>query len=352
MGGQQSMLALLSKLDRTKFRPIVILPQEGMLSEELQRLSIPYYIIPLTSNKIKHIFSILSNLISIIKLIKKEKISIIHSDFEADTVISGIACIITRIKLVWHVRLTRPSLQDSLLFRMSTIVIGVSNDCSGRFKRFKGFKSKYNTIYNGVDTDLFSVDSNYIIPAEISPGKTIITFIGQIIESKGVSELLHAIELLNSDPFLKDNTQFLFIGDFASDSLKMLLDNTSRNYDNVVHINFVRNIKDYMIASDILVLPSHEGSEGMGRVLFEAMSCSTAVIGTNIGGVREAINDECGILVAPGKPQEIVEAIQRLIVNKNQLEIIKKNGRSRAVQYFDIRKHAIEVQDVYLNILK
>lgn len=109
-------------------------------------------------------------------------------------------------------------------------------------------------------------------------------------------------------------------------------------------------IQRFMQTCDILILPSHEGVEGMGRVLFEAMACGKPVIGTNISGVNEAITPETGILVPEKSPKEIANAIIKFMSDKNYYISCSQNARQRALNVFDIKRHAENVMNFYDNV--
>ena len=66
-----------------------------------------------------------------------------------------------------------------------------------------------------------------------------------------------------------------------------------------------------MDAAWVLVLPSR--SEGMGRVLVEAFCRGRGVVGTRAGSIPDLVTDEeSGLLVAPGEPAALADALVRV----------------------------------------
>jgi glycosyltransferase involved in cell wall biosynthesis len=89
-------------------------------------------------------------------------------------------------------------------------------------------------------------------------------------------------------------------------------------------------------SADAFVLASH--AEPLGVVYMEAMSLGVATIGTSAGGVSEIISDEVdGLLVPPGDPQRLAEAIQRLMDDPILRRRIGEAGRETIVARFDSR---------------
>ena len=69
--------------------------------------------------------------------------------------------------------------------------------------------------------------------------------------------------------------------------------------------------------SDVLVLPSildaRGDTEGLGVVLLEAMSYSIPVVASDIGGITDIVeHDTSGLLVPPGDPAALVQALERM----------------------------------------
>ncbi|MCK5408370.1 MAG: glycosyltransferase, partial [Candidatus Krumholzibacteria bacterium] len=64
----------------------------------------------------------------------------------------------------------------------------------------------------------------------------------------------------------------------------------------------------WMNACDLLCLPSL--NEGVPNVVLEALACGLPVVATNVGGIPEVVvEDIAGILVDPGEPVKLFEAI-------------------------------------------
>jgi glycosyltransferase involved in cell wall biosynthesis len=189
---------------------------------------------------------------------------------------------------------------------------------------------------------------------QIPENKLVVIFVGQLVKGKGIFDLAKAFAILRKKVTPDKMPYLYFIGTPASNEVIASLSNNIKEDDIESFVNIIpqqNKIYKWMQASDILVLPSHEGTEGMGRVLFEAMACGSATIGTDTSGVREAISEESGFLVQEKAAHEIAEKIELLINDPELLSKKKKYGRKRALQLFDIKKHASNVEKFYYDIL-
>ncbi|MHC4443408.1 MAG: glycosyltransferase [Planctomycetota bacterium] len=97
-------------------------------------------------------------------------------------------------------------------------------------------------------------------------------------------------------------------------------------------------IRDLMAASDILFLPSLW--EGIALSIYEAMAVGLAVVGAVVGGQRELVTPECGILLPKGDEEEEVKAyteeLSRIISNPMVRNEMEKNARSRVCEFFSL----------------
>ncbi len=350
------MLVLIEHLDRSRFRPFAIVPAEGELSARLEKLDCKVEIIPLTSLKPKNYPTVISNIRKIRRFIKRENIDILHPDFERDTFVSGLAKLFTPTKMIWHVRLTRPETLDKINARLADGIIGISEATKKRFSATADIDEKFVKIFNGVDCEKFKPPADIIAlrkELKLPINKRIVLFVGQIKDSKGIADIIEAAARLRNSNYAT-MPLFLFVGSFESDDYEKFFYQIIKKHELneiIEHIPQQEQIEKWLAAADILLLPSYEGSEGMGRVIFEAMACGTVAVGTNISGINEAITNGTGVLVAEGSPGEIAEAIKKLLGDKALFDKIREAGLERARNVFDIRLHARNIEKFYLNIL-
>lgn len=86
----------------------------------------------------------------------------------------------------------------------------------------------------------------------------------------------------------------------------------------------------YNIA-DIFVFPSRE--EPLGLVGLEAIASGTPVIGSNVGGIKEYINNKNGFLFNPNKDSELTKLLSQIIQNPIELKRINKNIDKRQTSH-------------------
>ncbi|HEX2942091.1 MAG TPA: glycosyltransferase [Rhodopila sp.] len=136
-------------------------------------------------------------------------------------------------------------------------------------------------------------------------------FVGRFVEKKGISVLAAAIRHLRA---VGDTTPVTFIGDGP---LRPLLEQLARDVPGVTLTGWLRpdDVRARMMSAYALLVPSvvaNDGdAEGLPSVIPEAMAQACPVIGSNQGGISEAIrHQETGLLVAPGEPEALAAAMR------------------------------------------
>jgi glycosyltransferase involved in cell wall biosynthesis len=90
--------------------------------------------------------------------------------------------------------------------------------------------------------------------------------------------------------------------------------------------------EEVLPALDLFVLASR--NEGMGRALVEAMALGVPVVGTTVGGIPEVLlQGESGLLVPPGRPRALAQAITRLADDRTLASSLGRRGKARAISY-------------------
>jgi len=92
------------------------------------------------------------------------------------------------------------------------------------------------------------------------------------------------------------------------------------------------SVKDQLSNASIFVLPSR--SEGLPNVLLQAMAAGLPIVATRVGGIPSLIRDgENGLLVTADDPEELAEAIKKLLMNRDLAERLGRNARKTAEEY-------------------
>ena len=174
-----------------------------------------------------------------------------------------------------------------------------------------------------IDRYKYWIDLNYFKPMNklLSrekhnlENKFTVLFVGRLIEKKGINVLLNVAKILN-------NIQFVFIGDGP---LELMLKQADAENKNIIFLGKKANkeLVEFYNVADIFCIPS-QYEEGFGRVVIEAIACGIPVVGSNKGGIKEALNQKVSLLVEP-TVENIKDSISYLYDNKDLLESLSKN---------------------------
>jgi glycosyltransferase involved in cell wall biosynthesis len=144
---------------------------------------------------------------------------------------------------------------------------------------------------------------------QIGEGISVVGVIGRLEPVKGHRYLVEAARMVTKE---SPRVKFLIVGD---GSLRSDLESRCQELgveDKFIFTGWKEDVCSILPTLDILVLPSV--NEAVGRVLIEAGACGIPVVATNVGGVPEIVRDnETGVLVAPGSPEEMARAIIDLL---------------------------------------
>tara|TARA_R110002111_G_C6008015_1_gene374395 strand:+ start:47273 stop:48523 length:1251 start_codon:yes stop_codon:yes gene_type:complete len=217
-------------------------------------------------------------------------------------------------------------------------VITVSNDLQESVKKMKISTAKINTVYRGVDRNLFTPGNQQEARRRLGlplDGKIIVS-VGRLEPVKGHSVLLDACQKISNQgtPF----TCYVL----GNGSLETALLQKTKEYglEGIFQLNGSQQqsrLVDWYRAADVVALPSL--SEGIPNVLLEAISCGRQFVASCVGGIPEIADLCCDRLVAPNRPDELAEAICEMIDSPVQLKqrIFEPNSwKESAVQISQI----------------
>jgi glycogen synthase len=100
------------------------------------------------------------------------------------------------------------------------------------------------------------------------------------------------------------------------------------------------------------VVATSGDAEGFGIVFIEAQAMGLPVVSTRSGGIPEAVEDgQTGLLVTEDDPQELAEAIIRLMQDERLWKRFSLAGRSRVLKHFDLTKQTQRLENIFDNLL-
>ncbi len=203
-------------------------------------------------------------------------------------------------------------------------------------------KSPTYLFYGGIDTDYFkpgAKKSERTLPKiayKISKDTTVITFVGRLIWTKGVTYYYEAIKAYLSNKNNSKDVLFVIAGPGELEQqLKTQITNDKLTEKVIMTGDMsYENVRDLLSITDIFINPSHH-NEGFPNTILEAGSSEAFVIATDNAGTNEVVNKDTGILIPQKDAKAIQKAIEWAISNRDQTTKISHNFREILVKKFD-----------------
>jgi len=93
-----------------------------------------------------------------------------------------------------------------------------------------------------------------------------------------------------------------------------------------------RDVEHILWALDVFVLASH--TEGLSNAILEAMAAGRTICATRVGGNPELLDEETGVLVPPGQPEALADALEALCRDAGRRRALGAAARAKAVARF------------------
>ena len=186
---------------------------------------------------------------------------------------------------------------------------------------------------NGVDVERFAPGPGAVRDLLGLPAKALVLgFVGRLTSDKGLPELMEAFDtILEAEP----EAHLLLVGwfDAAEDALSADLRAKIESHPRVRCTGFVADTAPYYRAMDLMVLPTRR--EGFPNVVLEAAACGIPVITTIATGSRDSVVPEVtGLLIPPGYPEAISEAVLKLLRNPERRRRMGEAARAWVSEHF------------------
>lgn len=206
--------------------------------------------------------------------------------------------------------------------------MAVSEPCREFVSKY--FPGEYEIIPNGIDSGRFHPGT---APVEgLRDGKLNILFVGRMDRRKGLPYLFKALPIIQrSIPRL---VRLILVGE-GSLRRKVMPRPISLGGAEIIHVGRVDAdlLPRYYASADIFCAPA-TGRESFGIVLLEAMAAGIPIVASDIPGFRRVVKSgKDGLLVAPGSPEEIADAVTRIASDPSMAARMTAAGREKALEY-------------------
>lgn len=206
-------------------------------------------------------------------------------------------------------------------------------------------RNKILLIPNGIDVDKFYPAS------EVRAGSFVIGTVGRLDPIKAQSDLITAYASLRTK--FKDSPVSFRLVIAGDGPLRQRLKEQAQEMGIEDAVDFCgarTDIADVLRSLDVFVLPSL--SEAAPITMLEAMACGLAVIGTDVGGVRDLIGDNSrGMIVAPSDPAAITAALSAYLQDQELRRAHGEGARQFMLDNYNIEHTVVRYQQLYSSAL-
>lgn len=176
---------------------------------------------------------------------------------------------------------------------------------------------KLRVLPNAIDPD------DYSPTFEKQPPHVV--FVSNLVERKGVDELVVAIEHL-----LQNVSTDVHVSIAGTGPLRPAIETLADRYDTVEYLGYIseRDKRTVLDSGSVFVLPTH--AEGLPIAILEGMAGGNAIVSTTVGSIPEVIDENSGILVSPNDTEQLTKALTTLVSSPELSERMGRHNRQLA----------------------
>jgi glycosyltransferase involved in cell wall biosynthesis len=218
-------------------------------------------------------------------------------------------------------------LSDSIFkwfLRQCDLVVCISQFIRRDLERRRIPADKLRVVYNGVDpTPEGELEA---LRSAAGAGGPYAAFVGRLVRTKGLSFLVEAAR--DVPPPLK----FVILGqgpEAEALAAQALDSGVSDRFD---FRGFTEEADKRRIVAGATLLVHPATFESFGIAVLEALDLGCPVVGTAVGGIPEVVGD-AGVLVRPGDPKALAEAVARVAADAGEHARLRKAARAQAARF-------------------
>ncbi|PQV63706.1 Glycosyltransferase involved in cell wall bisynthesis [Abditibacterium utsteinense] len=369
-GAEIALFHLVTHLDKKRWKPIVVVFEDGLLIEKLREAGIKTRLLPLNPavSELRKEAVGVKNVLqwrqigimwrfchALTRLIQRERAAIVHCNSLKADFLGGIAGKWARVSTIWHVRdriapdyLPRPVV---FAFPLAMRILGVraitvSNAVRQTLRLPLALKEQIRVVHDGLPDPDIGVETN-------TANALMIGMIGRLSPWKGQHVFLEAIAIVR-EHFPDVRFQIVGAALFGEEEYEREIKAQAESLglaDALQWMGFRADAPQLLHQMNIVVHASTTG-EPFGQVIVEAMLAGKPVVATDGGGVPEIVREgQTGLLVPMNDFQALAAAIMWLLQNPAAAQRMGEAGRARALSCFSIQKTAREIEEIYSQLL-
>lgn len=358
-GGAEKIIYQLASGCQSEKRKIVIASCGGVYVESLKKLGISHYYVQDLECKKPQV--ILRTLITLIKIIKKEDIKIVHSHHRMAALYARLLrvfypklqCVYTAHNVFYDkVRLTSMALQH-------TKVVAVGESVKRNLMEVFGLEEDgITTIFNAVDIeeapDAMSCNETQEPENEAlgflkklkAQGNCIIGLIGRLSEQKGIDVFLKAMAHLSAK---YTNIKGIIVGDGELRHSMETLTKQMKLEDTVYFLGYQKDIMGIIRQLDFAAMPSRW--EGFPLTPIELFAMGKTLAASDIDGINEIVKDGInGLLIPKDDEKELAMALEVLFSDKELRQQMAQQARYDYEELYSYQSFLEQYLSLYENL--
>lgn len=234
-------------------------------------------------------------------------------------------------------------LSNWILRNIADLYISISHRMVREYIQLGIPREKIRYLPNGVNTRLFR-------PSD-KEENSLIVYVGRVTFDKGLHVLLDSLK------YVKKRVQLVIIGPpgldtaFFREMLQRITDENKKGTHTITYLGpqEEKSVARWLGKADLYVSPSFR--EAFGMTIVEALSCGTAVVATDVGGVSDVVtHGKNGLLVPPNNAFVLAQSIQLLLDNAALRNRLGRNGRKSVLWHFSQKIVAKRLVGIYKEI--
>ena len=343
LGGTENVILQLCEIFKDRAHKIVVCSSGGLNENKLNFMGIKHYTIPDITDK--NFFTMVKVVCSLIKIVKNEKITVIHTHHRMAAFYVAILHLYKKCIFIntCHntfedkVELTRLSYKHCHLIACGRTVK------DNLIEKFRIPEKQISIVHNAVKPFDGKIKNDDFIQQLHDQGNIIVGNIGRLSEQKGMEYFIKAIPGIIKKC---SNTKFVIVGVGEDEQKLKEISKKLKIEDCLFFLGYREDIQNLIAQLDLIVISSLW--EGLPLTPIETFSTGKTIVATEVGGTAEIVTDKYnGLLVRKKNVGDLEAAVSNLIQDKcrrkqyeeNALKTYKKKNSIKAFTENYLKKY-------------